>query len=657
MPNGYKRPARKYQKTGAFEMIKRVASLVLVGAFALSTFAACQGDTGTQSSLDTLAAASVASSGAVVNDGSSAGTTVQNSAVTGAEADASADAVFVSAALAENSQPHQDAIDDTAESAAAVQIVLDGDSITVDGAGVTVDGSTATITAAGAYNISGALANGQIVVDSADEEPVRLILDGVDIHNSTSAAINIVNASEAMIVLADGSANTVTDAASYVFANPTDDEPNAALFSKADLTISGNGSLAVEGNYNDGIASKDGLVIAGGAITVNAVDDGIRGKDYVVVTGGALTIEAQGDGLKSDNEEDAAKGYIAVENGVLDITAGGDALTAQTDVLISEGEFTLSSGGGSGNWVDETTSAKGIKGLVNVAIDGGMFTVDAADDAIHSNDSVTINGGVFTLATGDDGIHADSTLTINAGEIQITDSYEGIESAVIIINGGAIAVASSDDGINVAGGNDGSGMGGGMAPGGRPGRVGMAQQDTFAYTGDYYLYINGGVIVVAADGDGIDVNGAVEMAGGVVIVNGPTENMNGALDYDAGFTISGGVLAAAGSAGMAQAPGQSSSQYSLLLTFPSALPAGALIHIQTAEGDDLLTMAPLRTFQSLAFSSPELASGVDVEIYYGGNASGAATGGVYQDGAYTPGEEIASFTIANVVTAVGNSYR
>lgn len=628
-------------------MNKRIASLVLVGAFALLTFAACQGYTNTQSSLDTSAATSVA----VANGGPSSGTIVQSSAVTGAEADASADAGLVAEALAENSQPHEAAADETTERPAAVQIVLAGDSITVDGAGVTVDGSTATIGAAGAYNISGALADGQIVVDSADEEPVRLILNGVDIHNSTSAAINIANAAEAVIVLADGSENTITDGASYVFADPADDEPNAAIFSKADLTISGNGSLLVQGNYNDGIASKDGLVIASGDITVSAVDDGIRGKDYVVVQDGALTVAAQGDGLKSDNEEDATKGYIAVESGVLDITAGGDAITAQTDVLISGGEFTLSSGGGSGNWVDETTSAKGIKGLVNVTIDGGVITVDAADDAIHSNDGITINGGVLTLATGDDGLHADSTLTINDGEIRVTDSYEGIESAVIAINGGAIEVASSDDGINVAGGSDGSGM----AP--RMGPRGGQRQDAAAYTGDYYLYINGGVVVVDADGDGIDVNGAIEMTGGVVIVNGPTENMNGALDYDAGFTISGGVLAAAGSAGMAQAPGQSSSQYSLLLNFPSALPAGTLIHIQTAEGDDLLTMAPLKTFQSLAFSSPELGSGVDVEIYYGGSVTGAAMGGVYEDGAYTPGEEIASFTITNVVTTVGNSYR
>jgi hypothetical protein len=164
-------------------------------------------------------------------------------------------------------------------------------------------------------------------------------------------------------------------------------------------------------------------------------------------------------------------------------------------------------------------------------------------------------------------------------------------------------------------------------------------------------------MVVEATGDGIDVNGAIEMTGGLVVVNGPTQQMNSALDYDASFTISGGLLAAAGSAGMAQAPGEASSQLSLLLNFPSALPAGTIIHIQTSTGDELLTFAPLKPFQSIAFSSAALAKGMAVEIYYDGSAAGASLGGLYLDGAYTPGTQVASFTLANVVTRVGNSGR
>jgi hypothetical protein len=334
----------------------------------------------------------------------------------------------------------------------------------------------------------------------------------------------------------------------------------------------------------------------------------------------------------------------------LNITAGGDAITAQTDVMVRGGEITIRSGGGSNTWVDETISAKGIKGVVSVNIDGGTFAFDCADDAIHSNGSITINSGSFSIASGDDGMHADATLTINGGNIQITQSYEGLESAVITINGGEMHILSSDDGINVAAGNDASGMN----PGFGGGRGGGPGQDAFSYTGDYYLYINGGYIYVDADGDGIDINGAVVMTDGVLLVNGPTENMNGALDYDGGFSMSGGFLAAAGSAGMAQAPDGSSSQNSLLINLNGTLPAGTLINIQNSAGEEILTFAPTKQYQSIAFSSPELVNGETYTVYYGGSSSGSLVDGLYQDGNYSGETELTSFTVSGVVTMIGS---
>lgn len=269
-------------------------------------------------------------------------------------------------------------------------------------------------------------------------------------------------------------------------------------------------------------------------------------------------------------------------------------------------------------------------------------------------------------------MHADSTLEVNAGEINVTQSYEGIESAVITINGGNIRITASDDGLNAAGGNDGSGMMGGAGQGGgpgqrvrpgqggqpgqgfQPGQGGQLGQDAFAVSGDYYLYINGGQIMINAAGDGIDVNGTIEMAGGVVLVNGPTENMNGALDCDGGFTLTGGYLVAVGSAGMAEAPGESSTQYSLLLNFDSTLPAGTLLHIQDSAGKNILTFSPTKAFQSIAFSSPELVAGATYTVYYGGSSSGVADGGLYQGETYTPGTPYVDFTVSGVVTWIGS---
>jgi hypothetical protein len=298
------------------------------------------------------------------------------------------------------------------------RIILKGDSITVEGAGASAEGSKVTITSAGTYSISGTLTDGQILVNTTDKETVTLILNGVNIGNSVTSPLYIADAEETVIVLADNTENSVTDAASYIFENTEEDEPNAAVFSKSELAIEGNGSLTVSANYNDGIASKDGLTISGGNISVNAADDGIRGKDYLVVKDGNITVKAGGDGLKSDNEEDTAKGYISVEKGAVNVTSGGDAFDAQTNVTITDGEMTLTSGGGSNGTVAEDASAKGIKAAVSIAIERGTFTVSSADDALHSNGSLTINGGAFNIASGDDGIHADTSIEINGGELQ-----------------------------------------------------------------------------------------------------------------------------------------------------------------------------------------------------------------------------------------------
>lgn len=581
---------------------------------------------------------------------------VQNSEAAASEAEATvvgAGADSVVAAQAENSEIHTDTTDYIWDEASVISIELNGDAINVTGEGVTVEGSQTTITSAGTYRLSGSLTDGQIVVDTQDEDAVRLILNGVDLHNSDSAAINVVNGKKVVLILADGTENTISDGETYVFENAEENEPNAAIFSKGDLSIYGSGSLTVNGNYNDGIASKDGLVIASGTITVSAVDDGIRGRDYIVVQDGNITVNAGGDGLKSDNAEDTTKGYIEVDNGFIRVTSGGDAIAAQTDVMITDGEFDLTAGVGSGVPVDATASTKGIKGVVNVNIDGGTFNLNTADDGIHSNGSITINGGTFQIASGDDGMHADATLDINGGDIQVTESYEGLESAVITINAGNISLVSSDDGINVAGGNDGSGaaQGGGNQPGGGGGGP---RQDFFSTaSGNYYLYIHGGRIVVDANGDGLDSNGSIEMTDGVVIVNGPTEQMNGALDAGT-FTISGGFLVAVGSVGMAEAPSDTSSQYSVLVNLDSIQQAGSLIHIQNSAGEDVLTLAPTKAYQSIVFSSPELTNGTTYDVFTGGSSTGTEADGLYQDGSYTPGTQMTSLTISGMVTTTGN---
>ncbi|MBI9076401.1 MAG: carbohydrate-binding domain-containing protein [Desulfatibacillum sp.] len=513
-------------------------------------------------------------------------------------------------------------------------ITLQTNSITVHGRGASVDGSVVTIGSAGTYRISGTLVDGRIIVDTSDSDTVFLIFNGVSVASTISAPLFIADAGNVVIELCENTENYFTDSASYIYGDPEEDEPDAPVFSKSDLTIQGSGLLSVDANYNDGIKSKDGLTILGGTIVVSSVDDGIQGKDYLNIQGGTFTLDVGGDGLKSSKEGDPDLGYINISGGIFIIDSGGDAIQAETNINISGGVFTLTSGGGSNAIISADDSAKGIKAVVGITIDAGTFTINTADDSIHSDKDITINGGVFSIATGDDGVHSDSTITITGGEFDITDCYEGIESTIITINDGNIHIVSRDDGVNVAGGTDDSDGGG------------------FPTPQNYFLYINGGYIVVDSYGDGIDVNGSIVMTGGVVLVNGPTVMNNGPLDYDLSFTISGGFLIAVGSTGMAQAPSPISTQYSVLFRSYVTKPEETLVHVQDSSGNTVFTFAPAKRYQSVCFSMPALTHNASYDLYWGGTSTGTATDGLYEGGVYTPGTKYTTFTVHDMVTNI-----
>lgn len=549
---------------------------------------------------------------------------------------ASTDVVTTDVAITDNQDSHFDSGDLEYDESTVVGIALDGASATGASDSVNVDGSTVTITAGGTYSLSGTLTDGEIIVDAADDD-VTLILEGVDITNDDGAAIAIMSADDAVVLLADGSTNQLTDGGIYVFADADTDEPNAALFSTADLTIAGDGELVVTGNYNDGIASKDGLAIEAGTISVIAADDGIRGKDYVIVDGGNIEVEAGGDGIKADNDEEADRGYVQMNGGVVSITAGDDGMQAATDVIVVDGQLSIDAG-------SVSDSGRALQGDVMVSIGGGVIDATAVDDAIHSNGEVMIDGGMVTLAAGDDGIHGDQFVTINDGTVTITDAYEGIESEVITINDGVIDITSNDDGLNVAGadatttdattttgeaaeeiavaapparGDGGGGRGGGGGP--------------VEAVGDYYVYINGGTTTITItdnldeQGDGIDANGHIEMTGGLVIVSGATDTRNSAVDYSGGtFLMTGGTFIGTNVDGRnSEGIGVGSSQASMYVTTGSTLAAGTAIYIEDADGNGLVTFEPANDYSVIVFSSPDLVDGESYDVYLGGDLAGS----------------------------------
>ncbi len=369
--------------------------------------------------------------------------------------------------------------DESWDESTEVTITLSGSSITSTSSSVTIEESIATITEAGNYYISGSLTDGQIYVNSKEDGIVRLILGGVNISCSDNAPVYIKNAEKAMIYLASGSTNTISDGSTY---SSDEEDANAAIFSKEDLTIFGDGSLTVYANYADGITSKDGLTITNGTINVTSVDDGIRGKDYLYIEYGDITINADGDGFKSDNEDDSTVGYITIEDGSFDISSDADGIQAESDLNIN----------------------------------GGTISINATDDAINATNSVNVNGGDLTISAGDDGIHAENEVILEDATITINSAVEGIEGGYITVNSGTIIVNATDDGFN-------------------------ATQGTGSMNSDgSQLIVNGGTITVNMSGndvDAMDSNGDAYINAGTLYLNYPTGGMNEAIDVNGTCTI------------------------------------------------------------------------------------------------------------------------
>lgn len=526
--------------------------------------------------------------------------------------------------------------------AGATAITLSGSGASVAGEGAAAEGSVVTITTGGVYAVSGSLEDGRIIVNAPKEE-VTVALNGADISCSYGSPLYIYKAGMAVVHLMEGTENTLTDGTVYTFADEyssaADEEPNACLYSKADLVIRGAGALAVQANWDNGITSKDTLQICDGSISVRAVGNGINGKDSNTIDSAVISVSCGGDAIRSTNDTDETLGWIRVSNATLDLDAGEDGIQAETALTISEGSYTVTSGGGSGVQPSGDTSAKGLKAGTVLTLTGGTYALDCSDDAIHSNGDVTVSGGTYTISTGDDALHADEALTVSGGEIDVLTSYEGLEGTSVTVSGGTVRIVSSDDGVNAAGGADGSGFGG------------FGHGNAFGGNSDSYIDISGGYLVVKAGGDGLDSNGNAAMSGGTVLVFS-TGRGDGALDYDGSFTLTGGVLLAASGGNMSQAPSEAS-QYTVSLGFDSTLSAGTYVSL-AGEGQSFVLELPADA-NHIVFSSPELEAGAAYALSYGGTYSGQSTDGLCSGGAYSGGTDVAQVTLSDYITVYGNA--
>lgn len=513
----------------------------------------------------------------------------------------------------------------------ATAITLSDDASSCDSSSVTISNNTITITDEGTYLLTGSLSDGQVIVD-ADDKKVQLVLDSVNINCDTSSALYVKAADKVFVTLASDSENSLSNTSDFVAID--DNNIDAVIFSKDDLTLNGSGTLTVTAKYGHGIVSKDDLVITSGTYQITAAKHALSGKDSVRIADGVLTLDAGTDGIHSENTDDDAKGFIYIANGDISITADSDGFDAE--------------------------------------------------------ETLQVDGGNIEVAAGDDGLHADGDLIITDGTINVTKSYEGLEGMTVTVEDGNISVVSSDDGINAAGdgtseessqsgtppekpdgsdstedlpeppggfdkndnssadsnsdsnsnskpadlpdGNAGSGDGNGGpgggnggpgggnggpdgsnggpgggngAPGGGNGGPGGGMEETTDYN---LIQISGGKIYINANGDGIDSNGNLTVTGGEIYVDGPTSGGDGALDCSGTALISGGTVIAVGSSGMSENFDSSSAQGSMITTVSDSMITGD-ITLTDSEGNTIVSYSPSKEYSSVVISCADLKEG------------------------------------------------
>ncbi|WP_424827369.1 carbohydrate-binding domain-containing protein [Rothia mucilaginosa] len=494
-------------------MIKSATSITLLAVLALTGCSA-------NSASNTSATSTTSTSASSTSD------------TTSKMADSFSTDVKSGAKLAEDT--HYSAKDVTWDSFSEVTIDL-SNPIATDG--VTVSDGVITITKAGNYKLTGTY-EGQIKVEAADSDMIRLILNNATITNSTGAAINVVEADEVVIYTASGTTNTVSDGSSY--SDTASGSPDAAIYSKSDLTLAGEGTLKVEGKYEESIHTSDGLVIASGTLEVSAANTGIKGKDYVDILDGTVTVTASQDGIKATNDSDGNRGWVRLSGGIVNISAGDDGFKAERVVEIS----------------------------------GGTLNITQANEGIEAQ-YINILDGTVNVTSSDDGINASYSTTTTTDSTTATSTNQSAQNR-------------QNSAPQVPSGSAGQASAGGQAPSGTMGQPqaggGMGGGGTFEVV-DATINISGGTVTVNANGDGIDSNGTATLSGGTLIVNGPFTGGNASLDTNGDLLLNGTTVTAANSGDMFEAPSTNSTSGYVKISNVSNLSSGTTVQVTDSSGN------------------------------------------------------------------------
>ena len=431
----------------------------------------------------------------------------------------------------------------------------------------------------GTYYIDGTLDDGQIQVDADSADVIKVVFNGVTLNCSSEAPFRVKDCEKTIVTIADGTQNTITDGKA--------NSDSAAIYSKRYLAFNagekGTGSLSITANCADGISCTKQLVFNNGTYSVTAADDGMRGKLSLVIHDGKFTVNAQGDAFKSTSDKEGY-GYTLIDNGTFEITSGDEGFQSDGTLTINGGTFNIKK------------SEKCIAALGDITINGGDLTLTPT--VTGGGESGTGHG--ICIKKNDDEIRT-GNVTINGGKINVTNSYEGIQGVVITVNDGEVWVKSSDDSFNASNGTNQMGGGGGWGP--RPGQ----QTTTTTTTGATpALIFNGGFTYVQTTGDGIDSNGELNITGGVVLVS-QNGQANEPIDAGDGYEpkITGGVVVAAGSQGMASAPSTTQTAF-----FTSATgSANQVFAVNDSDGKNILAWKIPQAYQVITVSTSKMTTG------------------------------------------------
>lgn len=459
------------------------------------------------------------------------------------------------------------------------------------------------ITEPGTYILRGTITE-TVTIDVGDED-VRLILDNVNIETDSNSAILVLSAHDVEISVPEGTTNYLSDSANY-------DEESAkyssVIYSKADLVFNGTGTLNVEANYDDGIQTKDDLILLDVNLSISSVDDGIIGKDSITIQNATISIESIGDSMKStytsDDELVEDKGYIHILSGFISLNSGDDGINASS----------------------------------NIVIDGGTIEIVSVSDAIKAETGVFINDGDILINTGDDAIKSQLYLYINGGTINITDCYEGIEGKYIYINAGTINVTSIDDGIN--GSDPNIDIQDALGP----------NQEPDPDLSTAIITISGGTLLIDSEDDAIDSNGIVNISGGIIVINGPTSGTQSIVDYDLEWNQTGGiVIGVAGYGHETKTPTENSTQISFMYNTEVTRTAGTQVTLMDENDVAILSFTPTKEYQTVFISSPDLDYNTEYTLCLGGDVDGVLVDGYYTNAKLENYQTLDSFTLSNII--------